>query len=280
MLSVVLLNYSRPSNIKDFIIPSLQKYGIVNEIIISHGKQESVFKSKHNKVTNLYHQGSMNKEFGLTLRFVSGAEAKNDYVMIMDDDILPSEQTVQNLYDKVKKREGIYGLYGRYLDENMGYNKTNAFGKVPIVLTRCLICTKDMCQYFVDNFRDYETEKIRNSKPYWNGEDILFSLLSIKKYNRLPEAFDYDHYNTLSDYLTFGNAISSGVEHDNYRKELTKDFVSKLSIENEIKKTEIKKEKSQLGYFYENSSLQPIVLTSVFVAILIMVIKINPITKR
>ena len=33
------------------------------------------------------------------------------------------------------------------------YSYTNYFGTTPIVLTRCLITTKEMCQYFIDNFR-------------------------------------------------------------------------------------------------------------------------------
>ena len=280
MLSVVMLNYSRPSNIKDFIIPSLQKYNIVDEIVVSHGKQDAQFNSKHGKVTNLHHYGKMNKDYGLTLRFVSGAEARNEYVMIMDDDILPSEETVKKLVEKIKKRDGIYGLYGRYLDNDMKYKKTNVFGKVPIVLTRCLVCTRDMCQYFLDNFREFETQKIKDSKPYWNGEDILFSMLSIKKYGRLPEAFNYDHYNTVMNYLSFSNAISSGSDHDEYRKELTKDFVSKLNVDSELKKTNVQGEKSQFGYFYENSSLQTVAVTSVFIIILYIMIKIRPNIKK
>ena len=280
MLSVVMLNYSRPSNIKDFIIPSLQKYNIIDEIIVSHGKRGAQFNSKDAKVTNLHHYGKMNKEYGLALRFVSGAEARNKYVMIMDDDILPSEDTVKKLVEKIKKRDGIYGLYGRYLDDDMKYKKTNAFGEVPIVLTRCLVCTRDMCQYFLDNFREFETQKIKDSKPYWNGEDILFSFLSIKKYGRLPQAFDYGHYNTVMNYLSFSNGISSGSEHDEYRKELTQDFVSKLNVDSELSKTNVRGEKSQFGYFYENSSLQTVAVTSAFIIILYIMIKIRPDIKR
>lgn len=275
MLSVIILNYSRPSNIKDFIIPVLEKYKMVDEIIISHGREDVIFEYKSNKVKHLYHQGDPNKEYGLTLRFVSGSEAKNDNIIIMDDDIIPDENTLDKLYGHIKEEEGIYGLYGRYLDDNMNYLVNNAFGNVPIVLTRCLICTKDMCNYFLENFRHYETDEIKKSKPYWNGEDILFSLLSIKKYDKLPESFDYSHYNTLMNYLSFSDAISSGKEHIEYRKQLTQDFVSKLDIDDDIKKTNVIYEKTQFGYFFQNSALQTISITILFFIILGTLIKIK-----
>ena len=103
MLSVVILNYSRPTYIKDFIIPILTKYNIVDEIVISHGKKEAYFESTSPKVKNLKHYGKMNEEYGLTLRFVSAMEAKHDYVIIMDDDIVPNENSLQSVLDNMIK---------------------------------------------------------------------------------------------------------------------------------------------------------------------------------
>ena len=271
MLSVVILNFNRPNNIKDYIIPELVKYDIIDEILISHGKKDTMFKYNHEKVKHLEHYGEMNENYGLTLRFLSGSLSSNKHVMIMDDDIIPYEKTVKELVNNIKNEERIYGLYGRDLDKNKEYIKVNVFGEVPIVLTRCLITTKEMCQYFMNNFRDFETDKIKESKPYWNGEDILFSIMSIKKYNKLPVAIDLEHYNMISNYLSF-NSISFGSEHDNYRKELTKDF-SKYT--KDFPPSKVINSKTHISYFGENSLLIDIFYTILVFSVIILAIKIN-----
>ena len=192
-LSVIVLNFNRPEFIKKDIIPSLSKNNNIDEIIISHGKKETKFVGGGYKVKHLNHYGEINKEYGLSRRFLSGLESKNNHVIIMDDDIIPTTGTIDALFEKIQKDERIYGLYGR--DIRNGYTVTNCFGEVPIILTRCLVTTKGMCQYFIDNYKNYEYEEIKKAKPFWNGEDILFSLLSIKKYNKLPISIELKHYN-------------------------------------------------------------------------------------
>lgn len=255
MLSTVILNFNRPNFIKHNIVPQLNKYHSIDDIIISNGKKET---SLDIPETNcLEHHQNLNKEYGLSLRFLSALEAKNDYVLIIDDDIIPSQETVEFLLSKIKEDPNrIYGIYGRNIHKYTGYDYTNVFGEVPIVLTRCLICTKEMCKYYIDNFRQYESEKIKNSKPYWNGEDILFSLMSIKKYDKLPIAFDMSHYNRLANYVNIDEAISFGRDHQEYRKEICNDFIEQLGVWNKIvRDVDIEKEKTQLSYFFENSNL-------------------------
>jgi len=254
-LSVVVLNFNRPKFVKNNIINSLSKNNLIDEIIISHGKKETVFESKDPKVKSLFHYGKMNEEYGLTLRFISGTEAKNEYVMIMDDDIIPSEKAISTLLQKIKEEERVYGIYGR--DPRSDYNVQNVFGVVPIVLTRCLITTKSMCQFFVENYKQFEIEEIKNSKPFWNGEDILFSLLSIKKNDKLPISLDLQHYNYFASYLNFKDSISLGNNsHLEYRKKITESFIKSLELKEKIyEETLIKEKKNNHIYFIKNSIL-------------------------
>lgn len=257
-ITAVILNFNRPKYIKDHIIPALDKIKLIDEIIVSHGKKETFFKSKSKKVKNLEHWGEPNKVYGLTLRFVSAQEAKNEAVIIMDDDIIPYPETIEILYELYRKEsDRIYGIYGRNLNDNNEYSITNVFGDVPIILTRFLLTHRDLARYFLTRFRDIENDLIKNSKPYWNGEDILFSLLSIEKYGKLPKALDLNHQNRVFNYLSLSDAISTGSEeHKIYRKKLTKYLVDELDLENKIKQnTDIKKTKSQFSYFFFNSIL-------------------------
>lgn len=258
-LSVVILNFNRPEYIKNNILPQLNKYGdLIDEVIISHGKEKTFFNDKFEniEIKHLQHW-DLNKIYGLTLRFYSALEAKNKHLIIMDDDIIPDKETIEFLKERIEEDdERIYGLYGRNLDDKDKYNYTNCFGTLPIVLTRCLITSKEMCSYFINNFRIYENDLIKNSKPYWNGEDILFSFLSIEKFGKLPKAYDLKHENRLGNYLNFNDSISLNNNHHNYRKELTQYLVEKMNIKEKIKEErKIKHWKTQVSYFVENSFL-------------------------
>jgi len=268
-LSVIILNYNRPQFIIKDILPKLIEYNsYIDEVVISHGKEETYF--EHQKedidikfsdigftIKHLKHWEE-NNAYGLTLRFVSALEAKNNNLIIMDDDIIPEKETIEFLKEKIEEDdERIYGIYGRNIDDNNEYNYTNCFGVTPIILTRCLVTNKDMCKYFLDNFRIYENEMIKNSKPYWNGEDILFSFLSIEKHGKLPKAYNLKHSNRLGNYLNVKDSISlNNQDHLVYRKKLTKYLVEKMKIKEKIKdEKKIKYWKTQLSYFVENSLL-------------------------
>lgn len=261
-VSVVILNFNRPDYLWWNIRPQLMKIKEIDELIISNGKEETDLglekhTSYHGKrgVKHLHHWGSMNKEYGLTLRFLSALESNNEYILIMDDDIIPTRETVKFLLKKIKEEpDVIHGLYGRSFDDKGEYSYENLFGEVPIVLTRCMMTTREKCKYFMDNFRLYETDLIKNSKPYWNGEDMLFSLLSFQNTGKMNHAYDLSHTNRVWNYLNLSESISVGDDHNLYRKELSKQILEKMGLLEEIKrKQKIEKKKYQLSYFIQNT---------------------------
>ena len=269
-VSVIILNFNRPNYIRKNILPVLVENKNINEIIISHGKKETYFNDS--RVKSLDHSGSVNEEYGLSRRFLSGLEAKNKYVIIMDDDITPTHETINFLYEKIKSEDNIiHGLYGRNI--NPEYSIENVFGDVGIILTRCLITTRDMCEYYVKNFRTFEDKNIKESKPYWNGEDILFSLLSIKRSKKLNRSYDLAHYNRIWNYINLKDSISLNNSHINYRKKITKKFLEKIDIKKSIEKTNIKSRKSQFWYFFKNSTLLYVPFLLIIVLLLILVNK-------
>ena len=126
-----------------------------------------------------------------------------------------------------------------------------------------------MCKYYLENFRDYESETVKNSKPYWNGEDILFSLLSIKKYNNLPIAYNLSHDNRISNYFNFSNSISFNSGHKEYRDIISKEFLEKTKVKDQIiSKTKIKNRKNDIIYFIQNSVVVYIIYFFIFLLIL------------
>lgn len=268
-LSIVILNFNRPSFIKKEIIPALQKNNYVDEIIISHGKKETAFSVEGTK--NYKDWGEPNEKYGLTLRFLTACKAKNKHVIIMDDDIIPSDNAIKFLFEKIKEDERVYGIYGRNITS--GYSSTNYFGKVHVVLTRCLITTKEMCNYFIENFRKFEDDNIKNSKPYWNGEDILFSLLSIEKYKKVPISYDLNHYNRTTNYFNFSNSISLTKNHLLYRKQITDIFLKKIKLDKDLISDVDTNTKPQTLYFIKNSILINYLYVFVIICLVFILIK-------
>lgn len=252
------MNFNRNKYLKNNILPKLVKYKNIDEILISHGKKDTYFEYPNGKVKN-FKDWDLNKNFGLTLRFVTAARAKNNSTLIMDDDIIPSESSITFLLNKLnKERDTIHGVYGRILNvknDNLFYDTSLIFGKCHVVLTRLLMADRSLSIYFLNNYSKFEDETIKNSKPYWNGEDILFSLLSIKKNNKLPKTYDLKHENRNILNEVFNLGISSGKRHIGYRSEISKKFVKKLSIDDIIKtKINLEKKNNTLYEIY-NSNL-------------------------
>ena len=261
-VSAVVLNFNRPGYLWQTIRPQLMGMDEIDELVISNGKRETdltmekIIKYRNKRgVKQLQHWGDMNSMYGLTLRFLSALEAGNEYVLIMDDDIIPTRETVKFLLKRVKENpDVIHGLYGRSFDEKGEYSYENLFGEVPVVLTRCMMTTREKCKYFMDNFRLYESELIKNSKPYWNGEDVLFSLLSFQKTGKMNHAYDLSHTNRVWNYLNLSESISVGDDHNLYRKKLSKQLLENMGLKDEIKQKEkVLKKKYQLSYFIENT---------------------------
>lgn len=256
--SVIILNYSRPEYLKKNILPYLSRYKNIDQIIISHGKKSSYFDSSKisSKILDL-EDWDKNKEYGLTLRFLAAEYSSNPNIIIMDDDILPTEETVNNLITNINKDENIYGLYGRMLDKNFKYNTSLYFGQCHIVLTRCLITTKEMCKYFIDNYKLYEYQMVKESKPFWNGEDILFNLLSIKKTDKFPIALCLSHNNknALAENLFSTTSISKDNTHIQYRQKLTQKLINDMFIKEKLKENKNNKKHSNWFYEFYNSDL-------------------------
>ena len=98
-ISVVICNYDRPENVQH-IINKLKYVNEINQIIITHGKPdtfknfENCINIKNYKINNLY--GSAQRYF--TIDYI-----KNDIVLFIDDDHLPSYNLIYNLLFQMQK---------------------------------------------------------------------------------------------------------------------------------------------------------------------------------
>ena len=103
--SLDILNWKRKRNVI-FIVNNMVKFDFINEILISNGnKEHSLQKNdfiKSDKI-KIYDDWIINNNYGLDLRYINALRAKNDNIIIMDDDIDISENELNRLIDEYKK---------------------------------------------------------------------------------------------------------------------------------------------------------------------------------
>lgn len=238
MLSVVILNWKRPNNIKSLILPQLLKCNIVGEIIISHGLQLSSFTFNHPKVVHR-NDHYLNIKYGLLLRFIAGISTKYPNILIMDDDIIAYPLTITNMYNVYKKNNSItVGRFGRKITNKYDYSCLDIDSKytfAPIVLTSLVIINKKLCYTILEKCNQHPNliEFVKtNSIPLWNGEDIFMSFISNKIYNKQPiitadpQLFPIKKLRSDNDLKV---AISkTSINHSNYRSRLIKYLIRNL----------------------------------------------------
>jgi GR25 family glycosyltransferase involved in LPS biosynthesis len=207
-VSVVMLHWKRGDNIKN-IVSKYCKYNVVDEIIVwdSPGSdpiplmQCDKLKIMSNGINNL-----MN-------RFVAATTAKNNFVLIQDDDILLPEKTVKRLANNLlSEPDRAHGLFGRDIQNSNGslkYVGGNVYGEPDIILTPALMTRRGWSKKFLPWVEQFE-DLFPNG--CFNGEDILFSAFVTLQYGYKPKAHKYDFKN-----LDGGNKISDKPGHYEFR---------------------------------------------------------------
>lgn len=241
-VSVVVLNWTRPRWLRWAVLPRLARHPLVDEIIVSHGRPDTVFasRSRHAEIVHR-HDWGLNERYSLALRFVAAREAKNEAVLIVDDDIRVPRESVSALkaaWDEAPLT--IHGIFGRHIDADYNYlYDSYARGEAPIVLTRCLMTNRA----YADTFLEWEpkaADLIVRGTPKWNGEDIFLSLLSIKETGSLPQAYELPFRNVWR--MHRGGVSRRDVPPDDpvklahrpYRSWFTREATKLLGIEAQI----------------------------------------------
>jgi hypothetical protein len=191
----------------------MKSYKWVDEILISNGdKKNAVEFSEPNVKT--FDDSALNTIYSLDLRFLCGLRAKNENLLFLDDDMLISENQLEKVILEYKKNSNrIVGCYGRSIEK--GYTTKNVYGDCDIVLTKLMLCKKNLCSLFFI-CKPLIEETYKKGIPYGNGEDIFFSFLAGIYYN--TKHFSVN--SVIIQELSQTYAISHHPNHLPYRKEL------------------------------------------------------------
>ena len=238
-ITVVILNYYRPDNIKKIIIPELLKLSYVDNIIISHGRKETYFEdfASTKKVIHRKDFNEINEKYSVYRRFIAAETSKNNCILILDDDMIISEDTLKKLYNNwIKDNTIIHGLCGRSVKKNdFSYLSTDVYGDVPILITRCVMISLDNIKYMNSRMTQFEYF-FQDCKPKWNGEDIFMSIVIMDKNNKLNKAHNFK-YRNLDD----NNAISKLSNHYKHRDFITRVLIAYFNLYKLLGATESEK---------------------------------------
>jgi hypothetical protein len=186
-VSVVVMNHNRPRMIRESqLLKTLTSHPNIEEILLCHSNPNTKFDFMHEKVTNI-DAVEDNHNMGLSLRFHYCSTARNDWVIIVDDDMELSAAAVDMLLSEFSANtKRIVGHYGRNFNlvkapYRNGYDTHTVAGPAEVMLTKIMVMESEMCAAF---FRHEHLmhDLLPESSPLWNGEDIFMSLVANHEY--------------------------------------------------------------------------------------------------
>jgi len=175
----VILNWKRPTNVAR-ILSGWQASGIVNEAIVWNNNPAATFRHGWATVINAA------QDMGLYTRFAVACLARQDCVLIQDDDLELPAESLRALVDAWNNDPDIiHGVFGRAPKPDGSYARNiGGDAESPIVLTRVLVAHRRYASRFFQIAPTFE-EVQREGKPAGNGEDIIFSYVARQASGRL-----------------------------------------------------------------------------------------------
>ncbi len=224
-LSLCLLNWKRKNYVIN-TVNNMSKFNYINDILISNGNDEQAVNKNdfiESEKIKVYNDSNINNIYGLDLRFINGLRAKNDSVIIMDDDIEISEIELNKLIEEYIKNENrIVGKWGRNIRN--GYHLRDCYGDVDVVLTKLFICKKKLFNLFFI-CKPLIEDIYKTGNPYGNGEDIFFNFISNIYLNNKGFCLNVKG----RDLPLHTQGISSNKGHIDYRKKICRHLIQNES---------------------------------------------------
>eukprot|EP00545_Synedropsis_sp_CCMP1620_P014030 CAMPEP_0119018944 /NCGR_PEP_ID=MMETSP1176-20130426/20659_1 /TAXON_ID=265551 /ORGANISM="Synedropsis recta cf, Strain CCMP1620" /LENGTH=320 /DNA_ID=CAMNT_0006973057 /DNA_START=269 /DNA_END=1231 /DNA_ORIENTATION=- len=220
-VSVIIMNHGRPYMLKKSnLMPTLLAHNSIDQVMICHSNPKTKFDYDHPKVTHI-DAIEANKKMGLSLRFHFCQEAKNPWIMIVDDDQEISSSAIDQLLSEFAANpKRIVGKFGRGYSFwsapwRYGYNTKNIMGDVEVVLTKFMALERQLCHRFFE-YSHLVSDLLPESKPLWNAEDIFMSLTANHVYN-VPFSGPFNNYAMPLDVWEAPDAVykDGDIEVDN-----------------------------------------------------------------
>ena len=188
-ITFVLLNYKRPRNLVEHILPSLLKNELIAKVIVSHALRDTCFDTYvYNDRLLQLKRFEEQKRVGLYCRFLAAEKANTECIAFQDDDFVVDNNSIKLCYEQwLEDKHSIHGGLGRNITET-SYNPAKASSAhVPVILPGAGAMTSSLTVRKAIELAPIVAPYVQDCSPIWNGEDIFLSvvaMLQTKKLNR------------------------------------------------------------------------------------------------
>lgn len=200
MISLIILNWARPRNLP-LITSHLKKSLPISETFwVNNNPIQRLDCPPDTTLVN------HSRDLGLWTRFTTAALAKNEHILLHDDDVLVEPQNLRKMWKAYQEDQCLvnHGIVGRNCGESYTY-KDNAKHACEILLTHCVFTSKARCIRALAKAHEFDMA-MPNANPRGNGEDILLSFTG--------RNYSWDLTRTLPN---DGNAIHGRNGHKEHR---------------------------------------------------------------
>jgi GR25 family glycosyltransferase involved in LPS biosynthesis len=259
--SVYILNYNRPHNVYKQINALINnKY--VDEIIVSNGDPNNTVKYTHDKV-KIVDDFINNSKLYAARRWIGILnECSNEYVLNLDDDLIPSNGLIEKLMYKIQKNPyNIYGPFKR-LCTDKGY-KIQTENEYNTIITGLIITSKKLIQDYMNIYFDNNIEWFKKYKG--NCEDLAVNMFLLQ--NEIKPKFVDGDYTELDT----SNGYSSKSNHMTVRNDFCKIFSNPYNI-NDYKNIK----DNWINFIFDKTYVITISQRLHYVKFITKIMKINP----
>lgn len=188
MITVVILNWMRPARVLENIAAYAQHPLVAQVICFNNGAALTLPAALAETATLI----SASKDLGLYSRFAAASLARTEAIFHTDDDLIVPPETLTKLHEAWRAApDSCHGLQGR--DVSNGYLAAERWGRVEMVLTRAVMCSRAVNNRALDNSRLFDDLA---GQPHGNGEDIIlsFSAMQVSRELNYAHQWDYEDY--------------------------------------------------------------------------------------
>ena len=173
-ISVILYYNDNPKYLSS-VLSTIINYKNINEILIIYKGEHIRF--KHYKVR--FFKDELINEYSSFIRFLYVPKCKNDTILLLNNDIIPSERLIQKLLYRYKNDMiNYYGVFQRSCNSS-GYKTISLYNN--IILSPILLTSKEILERTWEDMIQEKEHMIDE-----NMEDILFQYYFEKIYGKQP----------------------------------------------------------------------------------------------
>lgn len=186
-ISAILLSHNRPWNLHH-TLPILVSYPEISDVHVFHGLAQYYDDTSYPKTTH-YRDFNNNELWGAARRFFHFPKCRQNLILFLDDDLLPSQEWIRTATKtafKENNRDTVYGSVRRGCNGS-GYHvhhSNNDQEEAEILLTSCALLHKTTVLAYMEYFPSSFAPWLHRHKG--NCEDISMNLFVRHYFKETP----------------------------------------------------------------------------------------------